>query len=352
MAEKRIQFNLGQAVQNQLLADGVTLEQITYYDRNGITAVSNNNNVVKRDEAGNIDIEDDSNLLIIEPIDIKITNRSMLQVLDTQFNHFKFPARIAIEEEPELDLDLNLDFSGLETNNIDTELKLPVPLDDKNQPNGYDRISTTTNQIWFYDFESSGPKQLAFTGGTQPVPNAYTITKSTIDELNTKGKTLKFTVQIQFRSVEDERCVYRVSMNRNNPKSYRNFNSFVLHTESGVSGQDGATTNPWGFTVKTRDSDYPVIFMEYYVDMTDVQPGDSYVFSAESSKQAWSLNQNAYWLVEIADIPNTPGLYGWSDGNSLQNAGIYSVSNDILVRLPNGTNLFTKTNNEINFIDN
>ena len=351
MAEKRIQFNLGQAVQNQLLTDGITLKQITYYDRNGITAVSNNNNVVKRDEAGNIDIEDSSNLLIIEPIDIKITNRSMLRVLDTQFNHFKFPARIAIEEEPDLDLDLDLDFSGLETNNINTELKLPVPLDDRNQPNGYVRISTSNTDTWFYDFESSGPKQLAFTGDTQPVPNAYTITKSTIDELNTKGKTLKFTVQIQFRSVDEQRCAYRVSMTRNNPKIYREFNSFTLYTESGVSGQLGATTNPYGFTVKSRDADYPVIFMEYYVDMNDVRPGDSYIFNAVSGRRAWSLNQNAYWLVEIADIPNTPGLYGWSNNNSLQNAGIYNVSNDILVQDSSGTNLFTKTNNEINFFN-
>jgi hypothetical protein len=184
MPEKRIQFNLGQAIQNQLLSDGITLEQITYYDRNGITAVSNNNNVVKRDEAGNIDIEDDSNLLIIEPIDIKITNRSMLRVLDTQFNHFKFPARIAIEEEPDLDLDLDLDFSGLETQqdiifarykpSENRRLALPVDENLKFQGLLFDEVVE---------------------GTPQKNTNSYFITK----EIKNSGVDLRFRIQIQHR---------------------------------------------------------------------------------------------------------------------------------------------------------
>lgn len=184
MAEKRIQFNLGQAIQNQLLTDGVTLEQITYYDRNGITAISNNNNVVKRDEAGNIDIEDSSNLLIIEPIDIKITNRSMLRVLDTQFNYFKFPARIAIEEEPDLDLDLDLDFSGLETQQ-DIVFARYKPSENR-------RLNEVVNSFVKY-------QGLLFDEVVEGLPqkntNSYFITK----EIKNSGVDLRFRIQIQHR---------------------------------------------------------------------------------------------------------------------------------------------------------
>lgn len=348
MAERLVQFNLGQAVQNQLLADGITLEQITYYDQNGITAISNNVNVVPRDEAGNIVLQEaqENPLLIIEPISIKITNQSMLRVLDTQFNYFKFPAKINIEEEPELDLDLDLDFSELNTttNNINVELKLPVPVDEQGQPNQFVRISTANPTIWFYDFQDSGFKQLPFAGGLQETPNAYTITQSTIDELRNTNKTLKFAIQLQFRTRSNIRTAFRVKLNRNNPKNYREFKSFILYTESSVSGQANSDSNPYGFTVKNYDDDYPVLYMEYYVDMNDIQPGDSYFFTAVSGTPAWSLNGNAYWLVEIADIPGTPGLYGWSNNNTQQNAGIYFIGSDTVLKDELDVNILKKTN--------
>jgi hypothetical protein len=142
-------------------------------------------------------------------------------------------------------------------------------------------------------------------------------------------------------------------LNRNNPKTYREFKSFILYTESSVSGQPGSNTNPDGFTVKNYNDDYPVLYMEYYVDMNDIQPGDSYFFTGVSGTPAWSLNGNAYWLVEIANIPVTPGLYGWSNNNTQENAGVYFIGADTILKNDLDVNILKKTNStnqEIQYI--
>jgi len=195
MAERLIQFNLGQSIQNQLLADGVNLQQITYYDKNGITAISNNSNVVPRDEAGNIALQDgiESNpLLIIEPISLKITNRSALRILDTQFNYFKFPAKINVIEEPDLDLDLDLDFSGLETSTIDPVYARYKPSEDR-------RIGTGDENRPGAERYSGILMDEVVDGLLQKNTNGYFITK----EIKNAGIDLRFRIKLQHKYQTD-----------------------------------------------------------------------------------------------------------------------------------------------------
>jgi hypothetical protein len=78
------------------------------YIQNGLTVTSNNTSIHPRDEAGNIILQENSEqnpLLIIEPTATKISLNSMLRVLDTRFEYYKFPViRTDVPELPELDL--------------------------------------------------------------------------------------------------------------------------------------------------------------------------------------------------------------------------------------------------------
>ena len=93
------------------MSDSVSLRQDSYYDTNGITAISNNSAVVLRDQGGNVLVQPTSSLLVIEAITTNVLAESVLPLLNTQFNYFKFPARLAVIDESldlNLDLDLNL----------------------------------------------------------------------------------------------------------------------------------------------------------------------------------------------------------------------------------------------------
>jgi hypothetical protein len=95
------------------MANNNLIGEDSYYDQKGITAISNDNAVVPRDQAGNVIIHLTSSLLIIEAIEKNILAESVLPTLDTQFNYFKFPVSTTIvDEQLDLDLDLDLDFSA------------------------------------------------------------------------------------------------------------------------------------------------------------------------------------------------------------------------------------------------
>jgi hypothetical protein len=81
--------------------------------QNGLTYVSNNTSIHPRDEAGNIILQENSEtnpLLIIEPVMPAITNRSVIRVIDTTFQYFKFPVSTLVNDAGSLD-ELDIDFS-------------------------------------------------------------------------------------------------------------------------------------------------------------------------------------------------------------------------------------------------
>ena len=91
-----------------------TNNESVIYQTNGLNVISNNNNVIPRDASGNVMLHEESisnPLLIIESVTKKITLKSILKIIDTQFKYFKFPATnlTIIDEVEELDLDLDYD---------------------------------------------------------------------------------------------------------------------------------------------------------------------------------------------------------------------------------------------------
>jgi len=146
------------------------------YQNQGITYVSNNVNVVPRDENGVIVLQQNSNnpLLIIEPITRKIINASALRVLDTQFNYYKFPIRVD-EELTNLDLDLDLNLQSQ-----DTVFARYRPSADQRIPMG------DYSGIEFGEVQD---------GLSQQSPNTYTITK----DLKNSRADLRFRIKLQHR---------------------------------------------------------------------------------------------------------------------------------------------------------
>jgi hypothetical protein len=82
------------------------------YRLDGLTYISNDTNIIPRDEAGNIKMTEGSNdnpLLIIDPVTEQIATNSLLRVLDTRFQYYKFPVEVQTGDNLNLNVDLTLD---------------------------------------------------------------------------------------------------------------------------------------------------------------------------------------------------------------------------------------------------
>jgi hypothetical protein len=86
-----------------------TVERSAKYIQKGLTVVSADTSIHPRDEAGNIILQEnsaDNPLLIIEPNTVRVTTESMLKVLNTTFEYFRFPVQSTVTPVLNLDLDL------------------------------------------------------------------------------------------------------------------------------------------------------------------------------------------------------------------------------------------------------
>ncbi len=70
------------------------MADFSLYTQYGLTAQSNNPDIVKRDSNGNVVVysgNDDNQKLFIETVKERYTNRSVINTIDTQFRYFTFP---------------------------------------------------------------------------------------------------------------------------------------------------------------------------------------------------------------------------------------------------------------------
>lgn len=83
------------------------------YINNGITARSNNPDIIKRDDNGNMILysgHEDNQKLVIETVTERYTKRSVINSVDTQFRYFTFPTReVVTDVVPNVDLNLGSD---------------------------------------------------------------------------------------------------------------------------------------------------------------------------------------------------------------------------------------------------
>lgn len=174
-------LNIGNSIKESvsIIKDSIAVDLQVKYQNQGLTYVSNNVNVVPRNENGNIALQegvDNNPLLIIEPTVNRITTKSMLRVLDTQFKYFKFPARTAVVDEDVVDLDLDLDLQSL-----DPVFARYRPSEDR------EILAANTYAGILMDEVQDGLSQQS--------PNTYTISK----DLKNSGADLRFRIKLQHR---------------------------------------------------------------------------------------------------------------------------------------------------------
>jgi hypothetical protein len=167
------------------LLDPVKLQQIVKYQGN-LTITSNDMNIIPRDDAGNVQLQEDSEtnpLLIIEPVATRITLNSVLKVLDTQFQYFKFPATVRVIDTPQVDVDLTI-----------PELQ-DLPEQDliyaRYKPSEDFRLSDVAFSGILMDEVVDGQPQKNI--------NGYFITK----EIKNSGKDLRFFIKLQHKYQAD-----------------------------------------------------------------------------------------------------------------------------------------------------
>jgi hypothetical protein len=174
-------LNIGNSIKESvsIIKDSIAVDLQVKYQNQGLTYVSNNVNVVPRNENGNIALQegvDNNPLLIIEPTVNRITTKSMLRVLDTQFKYFKFPARTTVVDEDVVDLDLDLDLQSLD------------PVFARYRPSEDRRIIASADYAGILMDEVQD-------GLSQQTENTYTVTK----DLKNSGADLRFRIKLQHR---------------------------------------------------------------------------------------------------------------------------------------------------------
>jgi len=277
-----IQNAVQQAVGRAIEKDPRIIETQTKYQKNGLTFQSNNNSVVPRDRAGNIKLQEsatDNPLLIIEAASTKILNNSVLKVIDTQFNYFKFPATTRIIGTDNIDVDLDLDLSGPVNDPIFARYK---PIDQQQIPGGY---NTPAAELEMSDIEE---------GASQKRPNRYYITK----QIKDSGVDLRFRVKINFRYDSDSND-YNTTLfyiTRVNPDekfidvTYKEYFNF----EDPYAG--GGRIYQW----EVQDATKEVVIANSEFDVGDSfalfglagkgQPGDEFKYSTINADQTyWSI---------------------------------------------------------------
>lgn len=198
------------------MIDSVALRQDSFYDEKGITAISNNNAVVSRDQNGNILVQPSSSLLVIEAITTNVLAESVLPLLNTQFNYFKFPARTAIVDETlDLDLDLNLDLS-LELESEIATVESNIPLTPSTyKPSANQQVSKISKDS--LDGVKTEAQIIELSNVTQGPPqqykNAFTITQDLIEQ----GKDLKITgvITTQYNSNRNSEVGFFFGLGKN-----------------------------------------------------------------------------------------------------------------------------------------
>lgn len=154
--------------------DVIDLDKQLKYKNLGITYVSNNLDIVSRDQAGNILVSDSSSkLLTIEPIAENILLDSMLRVIDTQFTYYSFPVSIKSD-----------------TSSLDLDFDLPT------QDIVFARYRPSENREILANNEYAGILMDDVQDGLpQQYTNLYTISK----DIKNSGIDLRFRIKIQHR---------------------------------------------------------------------------------------------------------------------------------------------------------
>ena len=304
------------------LPEGVDQSIQQPYIQNGLTYQSNNKFVMQRDTAGNIILDANADTiqhLIIEPAVEKILNKSVVEVFDTRFNYFKFPAKSkGIPSNAfALDFDLDTDAPAAEIQDlISGHYVAPFKLDSNDQPQSLSRHRLSYASTWK---PGEGPLRIPFSvpisGPTQLEPGTFTITQEIIDTLQETNSTIKFRAHLLSLTNDISRNTgFYMQLVRSMPSEWRTRNEANGWPKS-PSGQElfnlGYNNSPHVY--KATDNAgvadaYPSLTLEYIIHPQDFREFDKYEIQAVSGGPSWWDRNYSFWDIDV--IPDPGSGYG------------------------------------------
>jgi hypothetical protein len=369
---------IAQAIANQnnsLSLNGLAQSIQQPYIQKGLTYKSNNKFVMQRDGGGNIILDPTpANMqnLIIEPTIENITNRSFVEVSNTQFNYFKFPAKSTSDNSnfgfDQLNVDIDLENDP--TAEFNTRYVTPVEMDQNDQPVTWKRIcigatttkipspgnatpikwfDSSTTQIWQEAWFAVGTVKPETTAaeltddgfklrqGWQRVPftkalkgldqlesGTYTLTPEMIIALRENNKTLKFDIKIMcyvtsqggfYGTSPDETAAfgqgvyYGMVLSRGMPGFWRSNRSMSPGGQQVFDTTCPPNQIEYHAATNASQSTYTSLTMEYIVDIDEAYDYDKWYIQLCAHYKSYYLADNCYWDITVIDDPGA-GNYG------------------------------------------
>ena len=278
------------AIDKTKLLDPIDLELQSKYREQGITYISNNNSVVKRDDSGNIILNEGKQnpLLVIQPVNAKIINSSVTKVIDTQFNYFKFPVRVI---QSPIDLDLDVEF-GTDMAYARYKPTENIRLEDPLGP----EVSAAIRPVEL-------PFDRVVRGNIQENLNRYTIN----EEIKNSGINLRFNIKIQHRfdSTQSQSGVSYFYISKEGPDSelQKDYLGPFANTSATYPDRFGSIGH---YQVQTLN-------INRVIENSEFEIGDTFFISAIgdpfSEFNFHTVNSaQSYWIISDAD----KNVDGWN----------------------------------------
>ena len=283
------------------------------YIEKGLTFKSNNKFINQRNEAGNLIFEENSQNnqnLIIEPVIETYTNKSFIEAVDTQFNYFKFPARIGIDST--LDLTFNMDFD-IEDSGVDpvSGFYTITPDDDLGE---YIQMNLSYDATGYEEGLKIIPFDKTLGGVSIDTDlNAVVLTPEKIKYVREGNKAIKFT--ISYVGVNDpgnfNDTGYVLGLSRNMPTNWRGWPANAGAKYRGLPHAYNKTGNDTNVINGSKDHNevYVNVKIVYVIDPADMFDYDQYQAKQIAGGPANYIRKTADWRIELIDDPG-PGGYG------------------------------------------
>ena len=264
--------------------DVIDLDKQLKYKNLGITYVSNNLDIVSRDQVGNILVSNSSSkLLTIEPIAENILLDSILQVIDTQFTYYSFPVSIKSDTGS---LDLNFDLTTQD------------PVFARYRPSEDRRIisASTYSGILIDEVQDGLPQQ---------TPNTYTISK----EIKNSGVDLRFRIKLQHRYDAPNSSLMQQLTNQTNSNFGTAYFSIIKTSEQGLNREYRTFENTSELypTIPGSINQYEVqnLIVDVVIPNSQFEIGDKFGIGANAGQnndtQYHTINAlQSYWVISDA----------------------------------------------------
>jgi len=297
------------------------------YLNNGLTYITNLETVSTRNTARSLQFEENEpgvSSLIIEPIIETYTNKSFISAIDTQFKFFKFPARIGVDGELNLDLTSSFDIA-------DTGIDLVSGFHSVIAADATPTIGAIGTRLSVNDtFSGEKPNFIPFNktlAGASLDTQLYTfiLTPEKIKFIRDGGKALKFSISGTYYTLANVNTRFGLMIDRSNmPNGWRKFEDEGydgLESISGLSGKYASSqyttlqkmqetpTNSPNYTSDHRQI-YVYLRSEFVVDPDKMFDYDQYVGKhITSNSNGKCIVSGVNLQVSLIDDPG-PNRYG------------------------------------------